>query len=152
MKELTELQQKMLDLLEDTVQYYSEDPENRRCVLLTEGSKYCFYSPQTAEKSLSQGCAIGRLLDDSLKLELDARTGLCGVSISQIFSHQKWQDLKDKFPKDLLNLPIDFLSMLQDLHDGVFYWDEIGLTEYGQTFVNQIKEYVDELENEETPA
>lgn len=49
----------------DTIKYYSENP-SFRCVTNSE----CAYSPKTLGKD-GDGCAIGRWLDEKLKLELD---------------------------------------------------------------------------------
>lgn len=58
-----------LEFLEDTVKYYSENT-NRRCV--NNVIVGCYYSPENAGKiGISDGCAIGRHLKDSLKEKLD---------------------------------------------------------------------------------
>lgn len=45
------------EFIDSTVEYYSTDPVNRRCV---NDDGDCLYSPITADRLQSDGCAIGR--------------------------------------------------------------------------------------------
>lgn len=109
----------------DTIKYYSEDT-SRRCV--SEGK--CTYSPETLNKN-SEGCAIGRWLDEELQLELDA-LGIVPVQNEKVF---------DKLPKWMQGMGIYFLQHVQDLHDSSIYWDESGLSQLGKNKVNEMIEH-----------
>ena len=129
-----------LELLEDTIKYYSENPE-RRCVNV----KSCYYSPITANKeSISEGCAIGRHLDKDFALQidkLDSNDKFYGDSgIIKVLSFMlKEEENKSKFPDWMLKMSPDFLSEIQGLHDVNSNWDKNGLTQEGLEYVNEIK-------------
>lgn len=114
------LKQRKFEVLEDTVKYYSEDPETRRCSSIIN---QCYYSSQKANKPESDGCAIGRLLPEELRIELDA---LPASSINnKIFG---------LLPKDVQALELNFLSRLQSFHDNSKNWN---ITGSGLTFEGQ---------------
>lgn len=118
-----------LELLEDTVKYYSEDIR-RRCKRTN-----CTYSPITVGKEgISEGCAIGRHLDKDFALEIDN----LDLSCSGIMAVLEETD-KSRFPEWMLKMKPNFLEHLQDLHDRDFYWNEKGLSEEGINCVNMIK-------------
>lgn len=124
---MTEIQQKRLKFLEDTVKYYSEDI-NRRCI----NNKGCYYSPKSISKeNISKGCAIGRHLTDKLKEELDENFENETVSKQQVFN---------LLPAELRELSKVFLRYVQRLHDTEIYWDSLGLTDLGEQYVGSIKE------------
>lgn len=115
-------------ILQDTVQYYSQDPEGRRC----KNDYSCNYSPKTIGKEeTSEGCAVGRLLSPKLREYLDKEyEGKGGVSNDDLFS---------KLPQEVQDLGQEFLSRLQGLHDTDRYWYSEGLTEIGVRAVRQIE-------------
>lgn len=102
------------DFLIDMLVYYLSDMKNRICVHEFE-QKGC-YSPITAEKPLSEGCAIGRKLSKKLQLELDNIDDF-GISV-----HSDLVFLK--LPKKLQKLGKDFLLSCQNLHDNGFYFHQ----------------------------
>ncbi len=137
------MKEKLLKLLEETVVYYSEDPENRRCV--SEGGG-CYYSPISANKPYSEGCAVGRIIKDY-------------PDIQRVFDHADFKAIQDIFkdssleiPSELKQYPVLFLAKLQLLHDSRHCWDINGLTPEGIGYVMGIKEYINELQDVETPA
>lgn len=113
------------EFLLDTIKYYSEDT-SRRCV----SEDKCTYSPKTLNIN-SDGCAIGRWLDEELKLELDA-LGTVPVQNEKVF---------DKLPKWMQDMEKYFLHRVQDLHDMDNYWNESGLSQLGKEKVNEIIEH-----------
>lgn len=116
-----------LELLEDTVNWFSANP-NRRCI---NPDRRCCYSPQSLpNNSKTTGCAIGRHLSPELALYLDENY-TNNSSVSEVFHN---------LPEDLQILGVDFLLNVQDLHDTDAYWGKNGLTEAGQRYVNKIKE------------
>lgn len=96
------------EILLDTLEYYSGHPER---ICGTESK--CAYNPATIGKeNVTEGCAIGRLIDIELATILDIgnesvlSTG-CRENIKQYS-----EPLYNKITKDL-----DFFSELQVLHD-----------------------------------
>jgi hypothetical protein len=128
-----------LELLEDTIKYYSENTE-RRCKTIS----VCSYSPITVgKKDISEGCAIGRFLDKDFALQIDKNDDddLFGnSSIEHIL--RIYESEKSEFPDWMLKMNPKFLTDIQDLHDVDYHWDILnkkGLTEKGIEFVNKIK-------------
>lgn len=120
------------EFLLDMLDYYTVDPEGRRC--RSEAGYY--YSPETIGKTTSEGCAIGRKLDREFANKLDEEYH-GGVSISN-------QLLKDhpNFPEYMYKFDINFLRMCQELHDRKYNWDFdfTGLSTVGKTLVKDIIE------------
>ena len=115
-------------VLQDTIQYYSQDPIGRRCKDLD----LCCYSPKTVRKeSSSEGCAVGRLLSAELREKLDRDYSGIGVSNDTLFY---------ELPQAIQDLGQLFLARLQFLHDVDKYWNSEGLTEEGKEYARQIEE------------
>ena len=120
-----------LELLEDTIKYYSENTE-RRC----SSEDGCYYSPITIGKEgISDGCAIGRHLDKEFALQIDKDDELNIKSLMK----SKFIGNEDKFPDWMIKMKLDFLVSLQNLHDDNLYWDKNGLTQEGFEYVKEIK-------------
>lgn len=116
-----------LEVLEQTIAYYSEDV-NRRC----RTEDVCCYSPLTIGKeNISEGCAIGRLLPLELRNKLDKEFPTSNT-VSKVF---------DMLPKEIQDLSLGFLEDLQSLHDSDSNWDSKGLTKTGISQVNFIKKH-----------
>jgi hypothetical protein len=122
---------KMLALLEDTIQFYSEDTSRRSVKSNGAGGNVCYYSFK------GKKCAIGRLLTPE-ELELWAQV-----------AENKFEGLENssyRFMAEICGVPVNlqgfdpvFLTGLQSLHDNDQYWDENGLTENGKEQVATIK-------------
>lgn len=121
------IKERQLELLEETVQYYSKNPVERRCKV--EGN--CSYSPKTVGKTKSSGCAIGRKLKPSVREEIDRRYPN-GASVDDC----AWQFI----PENLKELGKAFLKKVQNLHDNDYYWMEHNISESGKVFVDNIKQ------------
>lgn len=122
---------KRLQVLEDTVKYYSEDV-NRRCL----NDYNCFYSPKSVGKEgVSEGCAVGRLLTQELRDFLDRKYTFEDLqsSVNKLFHH---------LPEDIKALGVSFLTHLQRLHDNQSYWDSTGLTLLGEKYVKSMRENI----------
>ena len=119
------------EFLLDMLDYYTVDPEGRRCSNSETG---CYYSPETIGKTASEGCAIGRKLDREFANRLDEEYHE-GVSISN-------QLLKDhpNFPEYMYKFDMNFLCMCQELHDMKYNWDFnfTGLSTVGKNLVKVI--------------
>ena len=120
-----------LELLNDTIAYYSVNPAERRCISIYGA---CSYSPSINHIPTSEGCAIGRHLDGDVKIKFDESSY---GSISMIAKYNK--DAFALAPQWMQDMDIDFLMDIQVLHDKSDYWNETGLTEMGEEYVNQIK-------------
>ena len=118
------------DFLLDMLEYYSEDPECRRCKTI---NRSCSYSSETISKDTSEGCAIGRVIEPSLAREFDENMSGTGVSESVIF---------DELPEWLQNLGQKFLISIQVLHDLGHNWITEGLSPSGiKKLTNIIAKY-----------
>lgn len=115
--------ERMRAILDDTVEYYSEDT-SRRCF---EPGYGCFY------RSEGKKCAIGRFIPDenySLEMEEEGATTI----ISRFHNC---------LPPEIEELPSKFLGNLQFFHDNAFNWGEEGLTGQGKESVEFLKKEID---------
>lgn len=114
------------EYLLDTLEYYSVDPINRRCI--SESIEIgCRYSPVTIKKEgLSEGCGIGRKLSPEAALEWDK---LGTTTIYRIFLRP---EMKVLAPEWMQEMDVDFLSDIQRLHDVSYNWCDKGLSNYGK--------------------
>ena len=120
-------QQQMQDILKETVEYYREDPANRRC--LTDDGE-CMYTWGKTH------CAVGRYLKpenqrEDWNLNNDSVNELCERS-------DEGYNIDWALRDEVQGLDSDFWPSLQDMHDTTSYWeewnrDEDGLREYGLT-------------------
>lgn len=118
------IEQKRLEYLDETVEYYSTHP---RCL---NDKRECYYSPEKAGLiGKTDGCAIGRKCSPELRSKLDREFE--NKSVDVIFS---------LLPNDLKELDKDFLGEVQRFHDVGIYWDKVGLSEKGRQKYNWIKE------------
>lgn len=114
------LQERRLEFLNDTVNYYSEDV-TRRAVDCYE---ICVYFDETTKNK----CAIGRFIDENI---LKSKIQLFGsVARNEIF---------ELLPKNIQELEKRFLMEMQFLHDNSDNWNENGLSEQGKHQVEVIK-------------
>ncbi len=112
-------------LLLDTLNYYSEDYSNRRCI---DKNGNCCYFPTTP---FSEGCAIGRVIPKALAKQLSIEND----NIRSIIQEKRFN-----LPKWLINMGEDFLFNLQWLHDRKSNWNDKGLSCNG---VDQLKKIID---------
>lgn len=114
-----------IELVWDTVNYYSENPSERRC----KSYDGCVYSPTNADKPNSEGCAVGRLLTDELKIKLD-NVGIIGTTgVGEIFH---------ELPDDIRAYSQYLLESLQSLHDRDDNWTPDGISDEGEEYVKKI--------------
>lgn len=117
------------EFLIDTLQYYLHDT-TRRCV--SKENNKCFYSPINANNKNSDGCAIGRHLNDDVQKNFDL---LIGSSITHVL---KKPDLKSKLPEFMQLFEPKFLTNIQAFHDDNKIWEINKLSEYGKFKLNEI--------------
>ena len=112
-----------IDVLEDTIKYYSENPK-RRAYKSTESTKtQCAYY----DKDTGNRCAVGRLLSLDLARALSDE-------------NQVVVDIIHYLPKEVQELGAGFLQDLQYFHDMKQFWTETGLTEEGENMVKSLRE------------
>lgn len=114
-----------IELVWDTVNYYSENPVERR----SKSDVGCVYSPESIDNPNSEGCAVGRLLTNELKLKLDNVRELGTAGVSTIFH---------LLPLDIQEYSLDLLQSLQTLHDQDINWTSTGISDRGEEFVKEI--------------
>jgi len=105
------IEERRLAFLNETVEFYSQDPKRRRAVLM-EMTPRCRYRTDDGRK-----CAIGRHIPDDLyepEMEGELRPKII-----------------DALPSEISEFGKLFLLAVQNLHDQNNYWDENGLTEEG---------------------
>jgi hypothetical protein len=120
-----------LEFLEDTVKYFSEDP-NRRCKI---GTYACSYVPVEEHQT---GCAIGRFLDKELRKKLRQND-----NVGEVWALAKREEYFEQLvPEWMQKIPTDILLQIQKLHDVNDYWNKCGLSQYGKEMVQKIKELI----------
>ena len=121
---MTELQQKQLALLEDTVKFFNSE---NRCINQYGGCNYYLEG--------KEGCAIGRKIEDKeLCKELDKGLGPDLESAVDKIS------VFNRLPDNLKELGQKFLYRLQRLHDDGENWIRSGISSKGEIIVKDIKE------------
>jgi hypothetical protein len=152
MKEFNSREDYLLDMLE----YYTVDPNNRRCTGIVErkgkAMVTCRYAPETLGLiGKSEGCAIGRNIPHENALKLDTKYSgetIEEVLVAVLHGDQATQEELDEaslIPEWMQNLGISFLEDVQDLHDRGSHWDlsRNRLSEQGEKWVKSlIEKYV----------
>lgn len=120
-----------IQLLNETVAYYSENTA-RRCVIR---QNMCYYYGGSNKHTKSDGCAIGRLIPKELAKALDkeyVNDILCsGVDYNF-----------DRMPIEVQAYGKKFLTRLQNLHDYSIYWFKDGLSSEGHLQVENLIEEI----------
>jgi hypothetical protein len=106
-------------LLQETVEYYSVDPENKRG--FDEERELCEYVTDEG-----QMCAVGRCMSDEGRRRYGSYEGdyedLIGTATTQ----------ESIFPEERLGYANQFWRDVQSLHDVKAHWDKDGLTPLGE--------------------
>lgn len=119
-EQLTELQVKRLEFLDEMVSHFNASNRGRRI-----DSEKCSYE---------NGCAIGRHLPKEVGKLLD------GESFSSIVAIEKQPEKYEKYiPEKLKYLGVYFLGCAQALHDKKDGWNAKGLSEEGVKVYMQIR-------------
>ena len=108
--------QTKLELLENTIAYYSEDTSRRAL----EENGDCQYLTACGNR-----CAIGR------EMRTDALDEIKNESIDGVMH---------LLPKRLQAMGEKFLTSIQNLHDTSHFWDDHGLTISGKRKVQELKD------------
>jgi hypothetical protein len=126
-----------VEIINETVEYYSQDPENRRSV---NSSGSCFYFNN------SKKCAIGRcMLNPQEQEEKGDVFDLISIDILE-FAEEEVDTISNRAILDSLlkeeyrGHEILFWDGLQKLHDFGYNWSKEGLTEIGKSNVKLLLE------------
>jgi hypothetical protein len=124
-------QKSMLEILNETVQYYSEDV-TRRGVMKSPDEEYtlCVYLTDTGCM-----CAVGRCM------VAPTRNMIGGVAT--LHSGIKFTNLEEELKPEYRGHSIEFWQSLQGLHDDSGNWGPKGLTLTGKLVADGIKIYYD---------
>lgn len=122
----TELAKLRRDFLQDTVNYYNENPKRR-----SRNDRKCYYNGANAKGCEGDGCAIGRVLPLELRKHLDERFTNGGVpsGVRNVFG---------LLPDSLKVLECEFLERIQEFHDYNSFWDDESITSRGASQVDAI--------------
>jgi hypothetical protein len=112
-------------LLDETVEYYSADPENRRAYDRVRG--ICEY-----ESEYGAYCAVGRCMSEAGIYNFGDFEGDFEELLEQAESQEAI------FREDKLGFSNNFWKALQSLHDKNGYWDSKGLSKEGERAVEAI--------------
>jgi hypothetical protein len=108
-----------VEIINDTVAYYSEDTSRRG---LSPNGESCEYL--TGEGKM---CAVGRCLLPSARKKVEAWVG--AVEIAKNLGKR---DLDSVLSKKYTGHAEKFWAELQVLHDRSVYWDDKGITKEGE--------------------
>lgn len=117
-----------LALLNETVQYYSEDTSRRAIV-----NGACRYKTHDGRM-----CAVGRCLKEGV-IDYYHHNSL---SVSGLLQYYKEEEI---LKEEYVGFNERFWLKLQDLHDDFNYWGENSLSPKGELLVERIERFIDEL-------
>lgn len=119
-------EERRLQLIEDTVLYYSQFS---RSMCYDEEGDYFYpcFSGDTSKLNTA-GDALGRLLTPQRRNTID-----------KIYGETPLENLWNELPKEILELGQHFLIELCVLHDNSSFWEDKKLSEEGLEFVLELK-------------
>ncbi len=126
-----------LALIDETVEFYGQDPKGRRGVTVTaQQAVLCRYDTGDGRK-----CAVGRCFLDSVgdRWRFSRDPVAYRVARMELMGETFDSHLKPEYQ----GYPMNFWGRLQDLHDSSNHWAKpSGLTETGQMKVESFKQWV----------
>ena len=108
-------QQQMKDILKDTIEYYAEDPDNRRSVDENGNCKYTLHTDTGRDRH----CAIGKYLKKEYQREDWVENDM---SINELCDQSDDYNIDWCLRKDVQGLDTNFWKNLQDFHDSHSCW------------------------------
>jgi hypothetical protein len=128
-----------LEIVKETIEYYSADPKGRRAFV----NGLCWYLTNDGRK-----CAVGRYIKEEKNSEFMSGDvyNICHVSpFNTEESNSTALDLL--LVDDVHGHSVAFWKSIQIFHDKKEYWTETGLSEEGQKEANKLIEYYTRQEN-----
>lgn len=108
--------QKLEKILEETLDFYNEDPKSRRAI---NGVFGCVYLTDDGRM-----CAVGRMLNaKGLVIAKECKGDV--KKLIEVFSKEDQRDPNQFFLKKYQGLPMNFLEDLRRLHDRSCYWNSV---------------------------
>lgn len=127
-----------IEIIEETIKFYSEDPSRRAVKTRKDGSSYaCVYVYGKRRCALSR-CMSPEFLEKYGEIINDK--GSIGEGLSKYLSEELHIDLDEALLPKYRGHSEDFWSDIQAMHDISENWDKNGLTDRGRTFVTNIKQ------------
>lgn len=121
-----------LEIIEETVNFYSEDPSRRA----TDGRGGCLYYDSDTGKM----CGLGRCMLEDFLIENHVnlnQTGSVSEGLLLELEDIHKMTLDDALKPEYRGHDLDFWDGIQTFHDMPDYWNEQGLTEKGKQFINE---------------
>lgn len=115
------------EFLEDTVAFYSADTSRRA---VDDNSISCRYRTNDGRK-----CAIGRFISDE---NYDESIEGCEITLLD----------NEYLPDWMRKLNKDFLTSMQNFHDGSIFWSKNGLSLDGENKYKRLKNWAKKLDKE----
>lgn len=125
------MEKSMREILDETVQFYSENPTEKR-------------SPGQYNGPNSTYCAIGRCLIDEVKVLGESLPENNNELLSLVYENG-WLSLDQALLPEYQGHSLLFWQDLQNLHDLEVCWTQEGLSETGKELVKKIENRI--LEN-----
>jgi hypothetical protein len=119
-----------LEIINETVEYYSQDPENRRA----KYDGHCVY--QTSDHKM---CAFGRVMQNPEKYI--NRISLSIIDIIKNFNSRSFIINPPIVKEEYAGHNRAFWGIIQNLHDNNWYWDKDKLSAIGEEEVKRIKSF-----------
>jgi hypothetical protein len=127
-----------IEIIEETINFYSQDPSRRAVKTREDGSSYaCLYVYKEKRCALSR-CMSPEFLEKYGEIIND--TGSITEDLSRYLSEELHINLDDTLLPKYRGHNEDFWSDIQAMHDIVENWDKNGLTDRGRKFVTNIKQ------------
>ena len=111
-----DLIEKMSKLLEETIEYYGENPFMRRSI---EGGA-CYYYIKKSKTLPKRKCAVGRCLKHSKKFQEIVDKEFDGLAPFGLIVRE---NLVPEFKEEYQGIPNEFWEDLQHLHDQNIFWN-----------------------------
>lgn len=121
-----------VDIINETVEFYSADPKRRSYYIDEENNPKCLYNGKNGEH-----CAVGRCLEDKYH-EMGSELFGNSFAIRDFFVKNDCESLDEMLKEQYRGHERMFWSELQRLHDNPRNWIEIGISQIGQLFVDQL--------------
>ena len=122
-------------IIDDTVEYYSADPINRRAII----DKKCYYALAGSDNC----CGVGRHLLPEIIDEIKKTPKMNDMMVRSLSNHFMCS-INDILKPNVRGLNVMFWSHIQFIHDDENCWDINGLTEKGIEMVNNFKLNIEE--------